>query len=285
MTPIRTVLHTYSFRDYPLDHVLAFAHLDGWPAIELAACHLDGGDPSDILARAATTARRLGITIHCAGYWGTFATADAGSWQRSVDAVCATIAACARAGVTLVNGSGGWLVDGPVTDGAWGRSGSALADEHDLRRVADAYRLVGAFAAERGVRVLVEVHPHTVHDTVAATTTLLDLIGHDNVGVTLDPSNAAALTVEDRDPAVIGTLTRPVSYFHLKNCTVRRGAADFSTDAATGLIDNFRWLERLARADQPPAVCIEYCGDGDPHPRVTAARRYLDDTLRIIAAA
>jgi hypothetical protein len=42
---------------------------------------------------------------------------------------------------------------------------------------------------------------------------------------------------------------------------------------------NYRWLETLG--SQTP-VCVEYCGEGDPHRRLAASRDYLDRTRRLI---
>jgi sugar phosphate isomerase/epimerase len=131
--------------------------------------------------------------------------------------------------------------------------------------------------------VAIEVHPNAVHDTVSSTARLLDLVDHDNVWVTVDPANAAPLSVTDRDPAVLDLIAERVGYFHLKNCSVRGGVADFNTDAWAGVVDNYRWVERVVRLPQVAAVCVEYCGDGDPHPRVAAAREYLDRTLSLVA--
>jgi 3-dehydroshikimate dehydratase len=72
-----------------------------------------------------------------------------------------------------------------------------------------------------------------------------------------------------------------VGYFHLKNCLIRDGVADFTVDAAAGIVDNYRWLARITELPQVEAVCVEYCGEGDPHPRLTAGRRYLAETLRL----
>lgn len=264
---MRTVLHSYALRDYPLEHVLAVAR--DWPAIELSTWHFDD------LGAAASLARARGVDIHCAGYWGSFA--DPGF---STAHIRATIDACAEHGITLVNGAGGWLVhDEQTWDRDWRLNGSALASEADLRRVADRYHELAEYGAARGVRVAVEVHPNTVHDTVASTAALLKHADHDNLVVTLDPANAAALSEADRDPAVIGPLRGRIAYFHLKNCLIQGGRSDFTVDAAYGVIDNYRWLHALPEVT---AVAVEYCGEGDPHPRLTAARRYLDDTLRLL---
>ncbi|WP_165945546.1 TIM barrel protein [Micromonospora sp. KC606] len=284
---MRPVLHSYALRDYPLGHVLRVAAADAWPAIELSSWHFDPEfDAENVrsgIAAAVRTGRRYGVEVFCADYWAVFTAADEAERAMWVEKVCTVVDACAANGIALVNGAGGWLVrDGQDWDRDWTGNGSALASDVHLKWVADCYRRVAAYAAERGVRVAVEVHPNTVHDTVAATARLLDLADHDNLVVTLDPANAVALGADDRDPAVIDLVAGRVAYFHLKNCLIRGGAADFTVDAAAGVVDNYRWLARLARIPAVTEVGVEYCGDGDPHPRLTAGRRYLEDTLRLV---
>lgn len=282
---IHTVLHSYSLRDYSREHVFDVVRAGGWTRVELAACHLDPGAASEDLAVAAAQARAAGAEIHCVGYWGQFA--DRGETRRiTVERARAVIDACAEQGITLVNGSGGWLVRDPDHwDEDWRVNGSAMATAADCESVADAYRELADHAAAKGVSINVEIHPNTVHDTAAATARLLDLVDRPNVGITVDPSNAAAISAADRDPAVLSLLGGRATYFHLKNCVIRGGVAGFTTDADRGAVDNDQWLAAIAASGRCDAVCIEYCGDGDPHPRLEESRRYLARaTERVLAA-
>jgi 3-dehydroshikimate dehydratase len=285
---MRPVLHSYALRGHPLDHVLRVAAADGWPAVELSSWHFDPefghqSVPAGIAA-AVQAAGRYGVEVFCVNYWAVFTAADEAERKMWVERVRTIVDACAAHGVTFVNGAGGWLIrDGEDWDRDWTANGSALASAAHLSRTADCYREVAAYAAERGVRLAVEVHPNTVHDTVAATARLLEMVDHDNLGITLDPANAAVLDAADRDPAVVDRVADRVAHFHLKNCVDAGRVADFSVDAWTGVVDNYRWLARMAALPAVTAVSVEYCGDGDPHPRLASARRYLEDTLRLLA--
>lgn len=281
---MRTVLHSYSFRRYSLDHVLSVARLGGWPAIEVSGLHFDGTDIEGEISRAVAAGRQHGVEIHCVGYYADFVTADESKRCRAVDRVCRIIDACAAHGVGLINGFCGWLMRDPAAWDDWWLNGSRLASGEHYQRAADAYRQVGAHAADRGVRVAIEVHPHTIHDTVAATARLLTLLDGTGIGVTLDPGNAAVLSSHDRDPETADLVAGRVAYFHLKNCLISDGRVDFTVDTAAGIIDNYRWLEKMTTMPGVDAICIEYCGEGDPHPRVAAARDYLDASLRMIGA-
>lgn len=274
---MKLVLHSYSFRTYPLEHVFAVARHFGWGSIELASCHFDAADADREIAAAVALGRRYGVRIHCAGYYGDFLAGDAVR-ARSIDTVMAVVDACANNGVDLINGFGGWLVGRDEDD--WPHNGSALAGEREYHRVAEAYRHLCEHAAARGVRVGVEVHPNTLHDTVAATMRLVDLVDSEILTVTPDPGNSFILSHEDRDPAILDRLKGGFSYFHLKNCRLLDGRADFNVETAGGVIDNYRWLEKLSLLEVP-ALCVEYCGSGDPHPPIATAQGYVRDCLRL----
>jgi sugar phosphate isomerase/epimerase len=281
------VMHSYSLRDYPLEHVFAAAAHYGFDGVEVSTCHLDlRDDPAAVegeLARADALARRHGVRLHCVGYEGDFVTADRAQWQHSVTLVGRIVEAAGALGVGLVNGFGGWLQDDPDD---WLNNGSARAGDEHYRRCADALRAVGAVGARAGVRVAVEVHPNTVHDTVATTARLLDLVGHPAVVATVDPANSALLSPEDQDPAVLDKLGAHFAYLHIKNYVPAAGRADFSVDTAAGVIDNLRWLRRVAELGGVPVAALEYCGHGDPHPRLRAAHRYVrecEDLLHAVA--
>jgi 3-dehydroshikimate dehydratase len=277
-----TVLHSYSFRNYPLDHILRFAELDGWSAIELSGWHFDADNAHRDLRAAVTAGQRLGVSIYCAGYYGDFVTGDQPVRLDAIDRVRRVIDASAENGVGVVNGFGGWLQGDNGDD--WAGNGSKMAAVEHFERAADAYHQLAAYAADRGVRLAIEVHPNTIHDTVETTARLIKLAGHDNLSITVDPANAAVINAEDREPDVLGLAPERIAYFHLKNCQVRNGYTDLTVGTAEGIIDNYRWLERITSMPQVDAICLEYCGDGDPHPRLRAARGYLDTTLRMIDA-
>jgi 3-dehydroshikimate dehydratase len=280
------VMHSWSLRDYPLSHVFAAAAHYGFDGVELSTCHLDvRGDPEvvgDEVARAVALGRRYGVRVHCVGYEGDFIADDPDRRARSVTLVGRIVEVCGEHGIGLVNGFGGWLRGADPDD--WPRNGSALADDEHYTRSAQAYRELGAVGAREGVRVAVEVHPNNVHDTVATTARLLDLVDHPAVVATVDPANSALIDPDDGDPAVLDRLADRLGYFHVKNYVPAQGRADFSVDTAAGVLDNFRWLSALADRGGVPAAALEYCGLGDPHPRLHAAKRYVRECEALLDA-
>ena len=251
------VMHSWSLRNYPLEHVFAVAAHYGFDGVELSTCHLDvRGDPDVVrgeVARAVTLSATHGVPVHCVGYEGDFFAVDPDRRAQAVTLVGRIVEACGEHGIGLVNGFGGWLRGDDPDD--WASNGSALAVDEQFDRTAEAYRALGATGAREGVRVAIEVHPNNIHDTVATTARLLDLVDHPAVIATVDPANSALIDPDDQDPAVLDRL-------------------DFSVDTAAGALDNLRWLQRLA-GYRLPAAALEYCGWGDPHPRLRAAHRYV----------
>ena len=279
------VMHSYSLRNYSLEHVFAAAAHYGFDGVEVSTWHLDLRDDPDAvageLARADALARRHGVRLHCVGYEGDFVADDPDRRRHSIALVSRIVSECAAIGVGLVNGFGGWLQDDPDD---WLNNGSARAGDEHYARCADAYREVGVAAAREGVRVAVEVHPNTVHDTVANTARLLDLLDHPAVVVTVDPANSALISPEDQDPDVLDQLGTRIAYLHIKNYVPAAGRADFSVDTAAGVIDNLRWLQKVAELGGVPAAALEYCGSGDPHPRLKAAHRYVRECEGLLDA-
>ncbi|MEE6260235.1 sugar phosphate isomerase/epimerase family protein [Plantactinospora sonchi] len=274
---MKLVLHSYTFRRYPLRHVFAVARRYGWDGIELVHFHFDPARVEDEVADAVALGRRYGVGVHCVGYTGDFVSDDPQARAASLALAERTITAAARHGVGLVNGWSGTLERDPDD---WRRNGSAVAEERHYARAAEGYRRLGAYAGRHGVRVGVEVYPGSVHDTVATTARLLAMVDHPDVVATADPGNAYVVSEPDRDPAVLDQLAGRLGYFHLKNLYPDGGRADFNVDTAEGVLDNYAWITRAASLGVP-AICVEYCGDGDPHPPISRAVGYVRGCLAL----
>ncbi|MFY1688232.1 sugar phosphate isomerase/epimerase family protein [Plantactinospora sp. WMMB782] len=274
---MKLVLHSYTFRRYPLRHVFAVAARHGWDGIELVHFHFDPARVESEVADAVALGRRYGVDVHCVGYTGDFVGADPAARDASLTLVERTVAAAAEHGIPMVNGWSGTLERDPDD---WRANGSALAEPVHYERAAEGYRRLGEYAARHGVRVGVEVYPGSVHDTVAGTAKLLAMVDHPAVVATADPGNAYVVSPADRDPAVLDRLAGRLGYFHLKNLRPDGGRADFNVDTAEGVLDNYAWITK-ADSLGVPAICVEYCGDGDPHPPIARAGDYVRDCLAL----
>jgi 3-dehydroshikimate dehydratase len=277
---VELFLHSYSFRYYPLDHVFAIARESGWDGIELVTWHYDQERVEEELDDAVALGARHGVQVRCVDYIGSFTDDDPDLRAHSLQVVERVIRACARHGISLVNGWAGALVRDPAD---WRRNGSAAASSSHYELAADAYRRLGRVASEHGVRVAVETHPAAVHDTVAATARMLAMVPDPAVVANPDPGNTYILGEAERDPAILDTLAGRIGYFHMKNCLPGDGQPNFTVDTAHGYIDNVAWMTKLTELGGVPALCVEYCGEGDPHPVIAAAPAYVRRCLDLAA--
>jgi len=259
---MQIVMHSYTFRTYPLEYAFKNALRFGWDGIELQPVHFDAGNMATELPRCIALGRKYGIPIACVDFSGDFLNEDAAVVSEAVARMEGWIHACADNGVFLMNGGVGSLV---ADKDDYGKNGSALATEAHYARAAEALRHVGGVAQERGVRLVLEIHMNAIHDTIASTAKLLDLVGLDNVMANPDPGNMFSTSTAEKDPAALDRLAGRIGYFHFKNCAAHAGGYDYAVRLADGHIDTHKWVQKLVDLGYEGAVCIEYCGAGDPH--------------------
>ncbi len=278
---MQLVMHSYTFRGYPLREAFANARRFGWDGIELQPCHFDRERIDTELPAAIELGHGFGIPIACVDFGGDFINDDPRIVEREVVAMEREIDACARAGIRLMNGGAGSLA---VDKHDYGKNGSALATEAHYARAAEAFRHLGQRAARHGMTLVFEIHMNCIHDTIASTVRLLDLIGLDNVRANPDSGNMFATSTAEKDPETLDRLAGRIGYFHFKNCEALAGGGyNFSVKLADGHIDTYKWLAKLDALGYDGPVCVEYCGAGDPHPAAEQDQRYVRQCLAWIA--
>ncbi|KIC20023.1 sugar phosphate isomerase/epimerase family protein [Leisingera sp. ANG-Vp] len=103
-------------------------------------------------------------------------------------------------------------------------SSAATADEH--RQITRALREACVIAADHGLRLLVETHPGTLADTLAATCDLIDATSHDALAINFD---ALHVWEGGDDPVEARRLLLPrIAHYHLKNVSARERLEVFS---------------------------------------------------------
>jgi sugar phosphate isomerase/epimerase len=270
------LMHSFTFRGYPLREAFVNAQRFGWDGIELQPCHFNRDAVDTELPAAAALGKEYGAPIRCLDFGGDFINEDPSVAEAAVRQMEREIEACSQHGVQLMNGCAGSL---KIDRKQWEKNGSALAEEAHYERAADAFRHLGKIAAGHGIRIVFEIHMNMVHDTVASTIRLLDLIGLDNVQANPDPGNMFCVSPDDRDPGCLDALRGRIGYFHMKNVVQVCGAFDFSVKLGDGHIDYYRWVDKMVSLDFNGPVCIEYCGAGDPHVPAELDIRYLRNVL------
>lgn len=273
---MHVVMHSYTFRTYPLGEALANAQRFEWDGIELQPCHFNRDKIDVELPAAVALAGEFGVPIHCVDFGDDFISDDAAVIEEAVRRTEREIEICAQCGIGLMNGGVGVLV---ADRDDFGKNGSALAQDVHYERAAAAFKHLGALAAKHGIRLVFEIHMNTLHDTIASTARLLGMIGLDNVMANPDPGNMFATSTAERDPDALDQLDGRIGYFHFKNCVAAAGTYDFSAKLADGHIDLYKWLSKLVAMGYDDAVCIEYCGEGDPHEAARQDLKYLRESL------
>jgi sugar phosphate isomerase/epimerase len=275
------ILHSYTFRDYPLEEALRAARRFGYAGLELHQVHFNPSYAEEEIGRCVRLAMTHGAPIACVDFKADLIHPDPSTAREAADTLKAGLRACAKHGVPRMNGFTGFLV-GPKP-GDFTKNGSAIATESHYARCAEGLEGVCAVAEECGVALNLEIHMNTIHDSVASTQRLMDLVGSAALFANPDPGNMFATRAEDRNPAALDALARRIGYFHFKNCRLRQEAFDFSVPLSDGDIDFFGVLQRFPALGYTGPVCIEYVGNGDPHVPAEADIHYLKNCLAWIA--
>ena len=274
---MKIFLHSYTFRDCPLDEAFQAAEDFAYDGLELSRVHFDESRLKVELPRAVELGGKHNIPITCVDFAGDFINEDKNEVKRSADLIARNIEICAGHGIRLMNGYIGVLVGEPND---FANNGSALATDAHYVQAAAALRPLGEIAGKNEVRLALEIHMNTIHDTVSSTRRLLDLVDSDFVVATPDPGNMYATSVADRVPEALDPLRDRIGYFHFKTCRESEGAYDYSVGLADGDIDVSRYLHKLNELGYNGPVCIEHVGTGDPHACAQEDVAYLRRLLK-----
>lgn len=136
---------------------------------------------------------------------------------------------------------------------------------------------MGALAdeAERlGVRIAVESHMGTLHDTVAGLDRLLGLCSNKSVQVCLDFANLLVCEPGLDLSECIRHFSGHIGYVHIKNNRGVGAKADWSVPVRMGEID-YRRLLPVLEQHYDGVLGVEYCGEGDPDWVVADDAKYL----------
>lgn len=223
------------------------------------ALHLDAltaGAAEVGLARSELDERKLSlVAVNAGGGYLNLA------WEReeATEYARRSIDICRELGGRVVTIQSGKLLRG--TD--WGAN---------ARYVAPVVRELGSYAEQRGVELHIE-GPHLemlTHD-LRTTSDFLELVGHDNVFVTMDPSH---IVVADEDPVEVTRALAPL----IRHVHIRDGAGK-SPVVVPGLgeIDFPGFVRVLRQHGYSGPMMIELCQDELEDYRTSNAR-YLRDT-------
>ena len=274
---MKVIMHSYTFRTYPLERALKKAAEYGWDGIELQPVHFNVQKVEEELPRVIELASKYGVDIYVIDFPGNFIGDDEAKRRESIDFVKKMITVVRNYGIQVMNGGVGGLVGPDPRD--YGKNGSAMATDVHYQRAADALREIGKVAEGDGVTITLEIHMNTLHDTAKSTLRLLEMVGSPAVTANPDPGNMYSTGHAEKGAAFIETLKGRIGHFHLKNCYLHAGQYNYSVLLEHGHIDNFKIVEKLKEIGYKGAVTIEYCGLGDPNVAARQDLAYLRSIL------
>lgn len=275
------IMHSYTMRDFPREQAFAHAADCGYDGIELQRIHFKEHYLERELPECMELSDEYEVPIYCVDFTGDLITDDAGVREESIRLIEKNIRICGEHGVPLMNGFTGFLVADPDN---WGANGSAIATDAHFERAAEGLRHLGSVAESADVVLTLEVHMNTIHDTVATTARLLDMVGSPYVLANPDPGNMFATSTAEVDPNSLELLKDRIGYFHFKNCA--RTDSGFSYDGflADGDIDFAPWVAKAFELGFVAPMCIEYVGGGDAKAAARADLPYLRDIMKSLRA-
>ena len=93
------ILHSYTFRDYPLEEAVRSARRVGYAGLELHQVHFNPTYADEELGRCVKLAKAAGVPIVCADFKADLIQPDASAANEAANLLKRNIEACARRGI------------------------------------------------------------------------------------------------------------------------------------------------------------------------------------------
>ncbi|MFA6714185.1 MAG: TIM barrel protein [Victivallales bacterium] len=151
--------------------------------------------------------------------------------------------------------------------------GSGMAEEGDYEKAAAGLRKVGDKAAELGMLISLETHNGYLHDLAKPSRKLMDMTGHDAIGINWDHGNILLNRNGESIDEVFDLLDGKIYYAHLKNVLVYRKQLYLVTHLEQGHIDTMHAVRKLKDNLKSGILAVEYPAPGDG---VIAAKRDME---------
>jgi len=277
------LMHSYTYRTYPLKMALRKSIEYGYDGIELQGVHYDTWNFASGLESAISLAKRYNVTIPVVSFGTNLIADDANERKKNIEAWKEAVPSCRKYGVKRINGGVGSLVgDDPHNYGA---NGSAIAKERHYEMAAEGLCEIAKICEAEEVKITLEIHMNTIHDSALSTLKLLNMVDSPFVLANPDPGNMYATPQAEEATEAIKILKGKIGYFHFKNCRKIGEIYDYSWPLANGALDNYKIVKVLYETGYGGDMCIEYCGLGDPgiaaKEDIIYLRKLIADVLKV----
>jgi sugar phosphate isomerase/epimerase len=254
-------LHSWNYRDYPLETAIQRAHKFGYDGIEIFAGHYpDESDPVSGMKYAQLLAERGKIPIAVAPLSLDVLTCSKDDRNRAMDTAVMVIEAAGQLGIPRLNAMIGWL---PSQSDIPNLDGSAVATTEHFELAINLTNTLANAAGAAMVEITLETHMRTIHDTAKAAGHILDRVASASLRANLDPGNMYSCAHAEGPKKAVRQLAKYLTYVHLKNCRNVHGQFDYHSPLATGDIDYRRVVQTMMANGFRGPYCIEYSGAGD----------------------
>ena len=251
----------YTYRGYEMAYALEQAKALGYSGIELRSfSDIDLSAPAGVvaaLAKAGELAGPLGLAIHSLFY----SPLPISRAQERVDeerAFAEVMCILAEHQVPILH----TRLSLQKPDGTEVvSSGARAADYESVRRTLE--RLI-PIAEEHRVRIAIETHMGTIHDTAASQLAIVS--AHDS-GYLTGSLDFANMLIAHREEALVETIRSfgpRIGYVHIKNVKLLPLGYDWNLPVRWGDINYYLVLKALKEARYQGPLAVEYCGTGDP---------------------
>lgn len=254
-------LHSWNYRDYPLETAIIRARNFGYDGIEIFAGHYpDESDPVSGMKYAQMLAERGKIPLAVAPLGLDVLTCPSDDRNRSMDTALMVIESAGQLGIPRLNAMMGWL---PNQSALPNLDGSAVATTEHFQLAIDLATTLANAAGAAMVEITLETHMRTIHDTAKSVVHILDRVDSASLRANWDPGNMYSCAHAECPQEAVRQLTKYITYIHVKNCRSVGGQFDYHWPLATGDIDYRRLVETMTDNGFRGPYCIEYSGAGD----------------------
>jgi sugar phosphate isomerase/epimerase len=156
---------------------------------------------------------------------------------------------------------------------------SAEARENDYSAVEATLKRVALQAERFGVRVALETHMGTIHDTAASQLRIVSAIDSSFLTASLDFANMLIAYRGEQIYKTIRLFGHRIGYTHIKNLKLLPIGYDWNIPVRWGDINYFQVFQALKDVSYMGPVAVEYCGTGDPDVYAEDDARYIRDLV------
>ena len=272
---MRVVMHSYTFRNYPLEHAIDKAKAFGYEAIELYVDFFGEDDPA-LLSSAIDICEDAGLPVATVDASLNFVEGPEAA-EKSIGAFAKLVKIAGQRGIPRMNGGLGKLCGSDP--GNFSANGSVLMTPGLHQQIVEGMKAADPILESAGVEMTLELHMNMPHDSAASAMSLLEASGTKRISIAHDPGNLYSIGHAENSLACLEAIHPRLTYVHLKNCRKIAGTYSYSVPLPGGDVDYYQYLQRLEQLGYRGDVCIEYCGEGDPHPPAREDLRYLRGIL------